>query len=87
MVLYLKDMQYVYKNLREEGIPIVCQNFDTEGKLDIECCKGRSVEEYIASRMESEGMEGCKAELDRLWEFYCSISDKHKFDKEVYKEI
>ncbi len=84
---HLKDMQYVYKKLREEGIPIVCQNFDTEGKLDIECCKGRSVAEYIASRMESEGMEGCKAELDRLWEFYCSISDKHKFQHPIDERL
>lgn len=76
---HLLDIQMIYEKMKALNIPVTKQKIENDGKLYVEYNSGESVAQYIGKQISQKGIEGCKAELKGLWNFYCSISEKKKF--------
>lgn len=86
---HLNRMEKIYNQMCRENIPAAQQTLNNENELIIEFCNGKSVAKSALEKFRQEGIPGLKSELQQLWDFYTSISEKRIFtepmDNHFYK--
>lgn len=87
---HLKNMEIIYNKMCTKNIPATHQSLNCNNELVIEFCSGKSVARYTLEKMQQEGIQGIKKELQQLQNFYSSISETKNFTnpmEEIFYEL
>ena len=84
---HLRNILSIYNVLCEKNIPIADVKQIDEDTLEIEFCQGKSVADSMLSRISKTGMACLGEELNKLWNFFCSISDEAELTNPIDERL
>lgn len=84
---HLRNILSIHNVLCEKNIPIAGVKQMDEDTLEIEFCQGKSVADTILLRISKDGMACLEEEFNKLWNFFCSISDEAELTNPIDERL